>query len=163
MAGFVYLAWAAACYSAKWTAKSLEVTAEVEEVPLSQSATLLVRTFAHWPHIIFDVAGPVWMLASLYLVIRASRQRRIISWSWLLISCQAITAILIASYAAMACSSCGLLFPGQLDHADWTPGVVGVAVLIWACALIWLVRQRLQYQPREPAIRDGSKTHTYRR
>jgi len=107
----------------------------------------------------------------LYMIIRASRQRRVISWSWLLISCQGLAGILIAVWAAFAEQ---MLFsridsaltdsPARL-HADWSPIVIGAAVLIWLGALTWLVAERFRLQRglRWPAIRDGVKTHSYRR
>ena len=171
MAGLVYLAWALACWCAKETAAGLSDLGTDGLPPLSKA---IAYTFGGWERSIFDVAGPLWMLASLYMIIRASRQRRIISWSWLLISCQAIAAILIGVWTSMGQLLLQVHF-AQEDHqggpgtwairADWSPYIIGIAVLIWVGTLIWLVaeRVRLRYLLGGPAIRDGVKTHSYRR
>ena len=100
MAGLVYLAWVLACWSAKETALALGSANDTTD--LAALAEALAATFGSWTRGIFDVIGPIVMLWSLYMVIRASRQRRIISWSWLIISCQALAAILIALMATVA-------------------------------------------------------------
>ncbi len=94
LAGIAYLVWALSCWSAKHTALLLQSREGVASLPAITSTFL--DTFGSWPRLIFDLAGPVWMLAGLYMIIRASRQHRIISWSWLLVSCQAIAGLLIA-------------------------------------------------------------------
>ncbi|NLF31710.1 MAG: hypothetical protein GX591_12580 [Planctomycetes bacterium] len=158
MAGFVYLAWVLACWAAKEAAVGLADAPE-----LGRLATAAVTVFNSPARYIFDILGPIWMLASLYLVIRASRQRRIISWSWLLISCQAIAAILIAAGAAFAHLGTYKRSGGLFARAaDWFPAVLVVAVLIWLATLGWLLYDyRFGRRPR--TIRDTAKTHAYRR
>lgn len=160
MAGFVYLAWVLACWAAKEAAVGLAAGETGELGPLATAAVTVFESPARY---IFDILGPIWMLASLYLVIRASRQRRIISWSWLLTTCQAIAAILIAAGAAFAhlgtYNRSGGLFARA---ADWFPVVLVVAVLIWLTTLGWLLYDyRFGRRPR--TIRDTAKTHAYRR
>ena len=46
--------------------------------------------------------------------------------------------------------------------ADWFPVVLTVAVLIWFGTLGWLIYERI-FMRRPRAIRDGAKTHAYRR
>ncbi len=158
LAGIVYLAWVWAC----WTAAAV-ATGMAEGPPASGAAAAFVSVFGSWARHIFDILGPLWMLASLYLVIRASRQRRIISWSWLLIACHGIAAILVATWAALSqaavASGENTVLP---PSSDWSPLVVTVAVLIWFGTLGWLIYERLRLG-RGPAIRDGAKTHAYRR
>ncbi len=159
MAGFVYLGWVLACWAAKEAAVGLAASDET----LGPLATAAVKVFESPARYIFDILGPIWMLASLYLVIRASRQRRIISWSWLLTTSQAIAAILIAAGAAFAhlgtYERSGGLFARA---ADWFPVVLVVAVLIWLTTLGWLLYD-YRYGRRPRTIRDTAKTHAYRR
>lgn len=160
MAGFVYLAWVFACWTAAAAATGLM---KEPDATLTSLATGFVNTFGSWGRHVFDIVGPLWMLGSLYLVIRASRQHRIISWSWLLISCQGIAAILIAAWATL--SHAGMYSPQSPTlppAANWLPTVVTIAVLIWFGTLGWLIFERLRLG-RGPAIRDGAKTHAYRR
>lgn len=160
MAGFVYLAWVLACWAAKEAAVGL---GSAESGPLDGWTYAFVAVFDSWARHIFDILGPVWMLASLYLVIRASRQRRIISWSWLVASTQAIAAILIAAWAAFAhLTSYGRSEGLFARAADWFPAVLTVAVLMWLGTLTWLIIQRI-YARHPRAIKDGAKTHAYRR
>jgi len=160
MAGFVYLGWLLACWAAKEAAVGLGA---MDPGDLDSWTFAFVTVFDSWARHIFDIVGPVWMLASLYLVIRASRQRRIISWSWLLSCCQAIIAILIACWAASAhlgtYSRSGGLFSRA---ADWFPAALTIAVLIWLATLAWLIYEHF-WGRRPRAISDGAKTHAYRR
>ena len=164
VAGIAYLAWALACWSAKQTALLLHDVAPATAPP--PLAVSFIGTFHAWPRMLFDLLGPVWMLASLYMVIRASRQRRIISWSWLLASSQAIAAVLIAAWAQLA--QWRVCFPAsdrQAPLADPSPIVIALAVVIWVATLIWLVGEgfRLGGLRGGPAIGDSAKTHSYRR
>ncbi|TFG85525.1 MAG: hypothetical protein E4H18_05370, partial [Hyphomicrobiales bacterium] len=153
MAGFVYLAWVLACWAAKEAAVGLSADSNI-----SGWTFAFVAVFDSWARHIFDILGPLWMLASLYLVIHASRQRRIISWSWLLSSCQAIVAILIASWAAFAHLGTYTRGGGLFARAaDWFPAVLAIAVLIWFSTLGWLIIQRI-YLHRPRAINAHAKT-----
>jgi threonine/homoserine/homoserine lactone efflux protein len=158
MAGFVYLAWVLACWAAKEAAVGLGTDRNIRGWTFA-----FVAVFDSWARHIFDILGPLWMLASLYLVIRASRQHRIISWSWLLSTCQAIIAILIAAWAASAHLSTYTRGGGLFARAaDWFPAVLTIAVLIWFGTLAWLIYHHF-YSRRPQAISDGAKTHAYRR
>lgn len=178
LAGIVYLTWASACWSAKESAanlkavvgnppRQLQALAQVDPPPVTR---WFMNTFGSRACVAFDVAGPIWMFAGLWLVIRASGQRRIISWSWLLVSCQGIAAVAIAVWAALAQElliSSAVQTPGTAGtfQVSWSPVVVGIAVLIWVGTLAWLLFQRLWLQRhlRSAAIGDGYKTHAYRR
>lgn len=156
MAGFSYLAYVLACYMAKSCAAGA--------VNLAAGSTLartFHATFHSWEACFFDFLGPLWMLAGLYMVIRASRQHRIISWSWLLISCQAVAAILIASWAALAARTLTMTAPAE--HVNWSPVLVALATLTWVGTLVWLIvdRARLKHY-RGPSLGDGQKTMAYR-
>jgi len=171
LAGLVYLAWVMACWSAKRSAAHMDHLAAASAAyrsAMPAASRGFMQTFATWTAGIFDLLGPIWMLLGLYMVIRASRQRRIISWSWLLISSQAIAALLIACWAAWA-------LPVPVDAAaesttavagaGWSPAVVALGVLIWVGTLAWLILDRIRYGRfrSHTAIRDGFKTHAYRR
>ncbi len=171
LAGLVYLAWALACWSAKRSAAYMDHQAMASATYRSALPAVsrgFVKTFSSWTGGIFDLIGPVWMLLGLYMVIRASRQRRIISWSWLLISCQAVAALLIACWAAVAMvvpTAAVSGSPAPRAPMDWSPAVIAVAVLIWFGTLVWLILERIRYGRFRSltAIRDGFKTHAYRR
>ena len=171
MAGFVYLAWALVCWSAKGTAVNLQAALAASDAQTAEASVLarsLVATFGSWTRTIFDIAGPICMFWSLWMVIRASRQRRIISWSWLIITCQGLAAVLISVWASLAqvdMVAASATAPVTIFHGDWSPFVIATAVLIWFCTLIWLLLQRafLRRLLTGPAVRDGVKTHAYRR
>lgn len=161
MAGFVYLAWVLACYTAKICARDLaNWRGEGDYDGLPSALTALFGRYAA----VFDWLGPITLCLSLWLVVRASRQRRIISWSWLVISCQAIAAILIAAFAggAMHIARPGRPMPDSSEAVDWSPAVVAIAVLIWVSTLVWLIFERVKLT-RGPGLGDGMKTHMFRR
>lgn len=161
MAGFVYLAWVLACYVAKTCARGLAAAYEgASPGGLRAAVATLFGRYAA----VFDLLGPVTLCLSLWLVIRASRQRRIISWSWLVISCQAIAAILVAVAAAGATA---MAFAERaaltgLPPADWSPVIVAIAVLVWVSTLVWLIFERIKLG-RGPTLGDGTRTHMFRR
>ncbi len=168
MAGFVYLAWVLACWTAKDSAANIQWSVEARDAPVTALDSPFVKTFGSWGRIVFDLAGPLWMVASLYMVIRASRQRRIISWSWLLLSSQGIIAIGIAVWASLAqrpVIAGGAAALAERTTVDWWPAMVVIGVLVWIGTLVWLLldRLRLRRLVRGSARRDGFRTQAYRR
>ncbi len=167
LAGLVYLAWVLAVYVAKGAAVQLSALSS-GEAGLAVASTLPVRVlrglFTGTAATGIDIIGPIWLVAGLWLVIRASRQRRIISWSWLVMSLQAIAAILFAVLAGHArglALAAAPAAPLALPAVTWSPAVVTVAVLIWLATLAWLIHAaRLG---RGPVRRDGLKTQLSRR
>jgi hypothetical protein len=163
MVGITYLAWALSCWMAQKTALFLRDSAVPAFQPPLTAAFL--AAFGAWPRLIFDVLGPVWMLAGLYMVIRASRQHRVISWSWLLASCQGLAALLIAAWAQTA--QWGMTPSGHLPAGEHNPAgtILLIAVAIWVVTLIWLIGEgiRLRGLRVAPAIGDSAKTNAYRK
>lgn len=161
-AGIIYLAWVLAT----WAAKSVALALASAQTPAASAlAGSLVNSFTSWGALVFDLAGPLWMVAGLWLVIRASRQRRVISWSWLLIAGQGLASILLAVWAAVAAREALWLAAapvGEAPAADWAPVAVAVAVLIWVSTLVWLLLDRARLR-RRPLVADASRTHAYRR
>jgi hypothetical protein len=155
-AGIVYLAYALSCYVAKVSAMTLDGA-----VTQGRLAAAFRSTFGAGGADVFDMVGPLWMVASLWQVIRASRQRRIISWSWLLISGQALAAVLMASWAALSLYQT-LPSPAMHGPVSWSPRLVVLAVVVWVGTLIWLVVDSRRMR-RGPTMGDGVKTMLYRR
>ena len=152
MAGIVYLFWVLACHVGKYCANVLAA-----HTPATLTGRALSLAFGRWPAV-FDWLGPVWLVLSLYLVIRASRQQRVISWSWLVITSQALAALLIATVSAMAASrQMDLLKPSGDTSADWSVGLVGISVVAWLAALALLIRDRTACSATAPAWPTGSK------
>jgi hypothetical protein len=164
MAGISYLAWALSCWTAHHTALALRE--HVDDRGLPTLVATFIGTFAAWPRLIFDLLGPVWMLAGLYMVIRASRQHRVISWSWLLASTQAIGGLLIGVWAQSAQRLVGgpltLVRPAGRDPFGI---IVGVAVVIWVSTLVWLIGEGFRARGLRvgPDFGDSAKTHAYRK
>lgn len=167
MAGVVYLTWVLACWSAKDVAVSLQSSSELQHrfPPLTMA---FLNTFGSMYAVAIDVFGTLWLVASLWLVIRASRQRRIISWSWLLISAQGIAGLLFTVWAALASSlaldAATTATPIPLPNkAGWSPALVAIALLIWVATLVWLILDGSRIRRRGPGIGDSFKSHIYGR
>lgn len=164
MAGISYLAWALSCWTAKQTAGALRERA-VDALPAM--AATFVDTFAAWPRLVFDLLGPVWMLAGLYMVIRASRQHRVISWSWLLASTQGLGGLLIGVWAQLAQRNAAALVATSRPAAPSDPFwiILAIAVVIWVVTLVWLIGEGIRMKGVRvgPAIGDSAKTHAYRK
>lgn len=168
LAGVVYLAWALACSYAAQAAEMIAIRsfAVTAQPPIVQR---LVDTFSVDSRLsaLPAMLGPVWMCLGLWLVIRASRQRRIISWAWLVITCQALAAMGIAAWASRASLTAMAAFNAQPTPGgsieQGLPNYVLIGVLIWLGTLAWLVIDRVRFSRHGPALGDGIRTHTFRR
>jgi peptidoglycan biosynthesis protein MviN/MurJ (putative lipid II flippase) len=157
-AGFVFLAWVLACWSAKQAAMAIGSA----DTPLPGLTRGFMATFGGAGRHAFDIVGPLWMFFSLWRVIRAAHQRRIISWSWLLTGIQAIGAILIASWASLAQAHATLVSAEEIEYMpDWFCAVIIVAVAIWLATLYLLVSERSRLK-RKSVLSVSAKTQSFR-
>jgi hypothetical protein len=173
MAGVVYLAWAGACAIARGAAEVVAQYTRAHELVPTVWAQRLLTTFGDASSLsaVPPVLGPMWMCLSLWLVIRASRQRRIISWAWLAITFQALGAIGVGVWSARAVqqtlAAAGTVDPAGVEAAAAdganTVWFVVAAVAIWLATLTWLVIDRLRFSRLGPSLGDGIRTHTFRR
>ena len=114
-----------------------------------------------------DVAGLVWLVVSLLLVIASSRQRFSISWPWLSGVLQAI----VAAVGGIAVAWAVHLPYRTASQAATTwekvsglslPVLTVVAVLIWVTFLVMLLVERARFNRRGPSPRDGLRTQVDR-
>ncbi|MGA2266568.1 MAG: hypothetical protein ABSH10_09100 [Phycisphaerae bacterium] len=115
-----------------------------------------------------DVAGLVWLVVSLLLVIGSSRQRFSISWPWLSGVLQTIVAAVGGIGVAWAVH---LPYRRMATTAATTwqkvsglslPVLTVVAVLIWVTFLVMLLVERARFNRRGPSPRDGLRTQVDR-
>lgn len=171
MAGIVYLGWALVGWLSRSVGQAL--AGSLAEAPGgAPAARAFASVFGGRGGYAYDLIGPVWMLAGLWLVLRASRQRRIISWSWLLITAQALAAILVAAWSCWSVWTLAAggtpieVLSGQYivpNPVAGSPYVVIFAVVIWSGAVLRLLYDLASMRRRPtPASRDGLKTHAVR-
>ncbi len=166
MAGVSYLVWVLVVGMTRAVVNEVSRTAHIEKIPLEALPTVtrwlwnsFIRAAGVW-----DVAGVLWLLVSLVLIVGSSRQRWIISWTWLSSICQSMAAALVAVWTALA---------RTVPSADLTPHVgqppypvtgwtalsvaLAVALLMWVTTLVWLLSERARLG-REPSLRDTLRT-----
>jgi len=164
-AGLAYLVWALVAGMSR---------ALVQEA--IKSATFQRLELARWLHVLFvdagfaiDLAGLGWLVASLLLVVLASRQKVRISWAWVVAVCQSFVAALGAVLVGWASYQPHILDPDRLGAGDTPfarvssislPILMSVAILIWVTFLVWLLAEWARFRHRRgPTLRDGLRTH----
>ncbi len=115
---------------------------------------------------VFDLAGVLWLLLSLGLIVGAGRQRWSISCPWVCAICQTMAATLLAVWSGMAAQApynLGISYvPGLPPYptTGWTSLCVALAValVMWVTSLVWMISERAQLM-RGPKLRDGMRTN----
>ncbi|MCD4699545.1 MAG: hypothetical protein K8R91_03110, partial [Phycisphaerae bacterium] len=114
---------------------------------------------------VFDLAGVLWLLLSLGLIVGAGRQRWSISCPWVCAICQTMAATLLSVWAGLAAQA-PYSIPAShtpsppLPAAGWTSLFVAlsIALVMWVTSLVWMISERAQMM-RGPKLRDGMRTH----
>jgi len=164
-AGIVYLVWALVAGVSRAVVRELIEYKGVE-----------VDELKAWVRIIFveggifiDLVGLAWLAASLYLVVRGSRQRASISWAWTSAVCQLLVAALGSVLVGWSAYKSRVhLAPPPAEDTTLAqisgmslPVVLVVAVLLWVTFLVWLLIERARLDRRGPTLRDGLRTNVY--
>jgi len=170
-AGIAYLVWVLALGVARHLVNEVSRTAWQQNTRLDALPTagrwLCGAMLNAGP--VFDLLGLLWLAVSLVLIVGASRQRWIISWSWVCAICQAMAAALASVFAGVAAS--GALSarwpapplpagPAPYPVTGWTSlsVMVALALVLWVTVLIWLLTEQARLSL-GPSLRDGLKTH----
>ena len=115
---------------------------------------------------VFDLAGVLWLLFSLGLIVGAGRQRWSISCPWVCAICQTMAATLLAVWAGVAAQApytIGMFYgsgPPPYLTTGWAPLCVALAIalVMWVTSLVWMISARSRLM-RGPKLRDGMRTH----
>jgi hypothetical protein len=171
--GVSYLVWALVAGTSREMVRDMKHAAEVspllKEIPRFSNG---VKIFFADMGIIIDVVGLVWMIASLFLVVYAGRQKLSISWAWLSAILQAFVAaiggVLVGwamnlPYQRLADSGASPEKVSKMVKLSELslPIVLTVAILIWVTFLVWLLVERARFRSRGPSLRDGLKSNIY--
>lgn len=114
---------------------------------------------------VIDIVGLIWLAVGLVLIFLANRQRISISWAWISSFVQTIIAgagALLVSWAVYAPhifeekQTDGVLT--QLSMVS-LPIVISLAVLIWLCFVVQMLRERKRTIRRGPSLNDGLRTN----
>ena len=167
-AGIAYLVWALVAGTSRELVKEVMHTCSGLQLP---SLTNAVRIFFVDAGIGIDIAGLVWLVASLFLVLLSSRQRVSISWAWLCAICQSMIAAVGAAIVGWAAYLPHIepIKPADPVLSAWQqvtglslPVVMAVAVVVWVTFLVWLLVERARLDRHGPTLRDGLRTNIYR-
>ncbi len=129
-------------------------------LPLATRMVRIVFVDAGWA---IDLAGLVWLVVSLVLVVASSRQRFSISWPWL----SAVVQTIIAAVGGIAVAwSVHLPYrQAEVEATAWEqvsgislPVLTVVAVVLWVTCLVMLLVERARLDRHGPTRRDGLRT-----
>jgi hypothetical protein len=169
LSGIAYLVWVLVVGVTRYLVDELRALPEGLgpglKIKTPAAANWLLGAFVHGAPI-WDVAGVLWLVLGLVLIVGASRQRWSISWAWLSSICQAMAAALLAVWSGLAARapySATLKIRQQLVPSPpfwWTCLSVSVAIalLVWVSVLVWLLYERARLG-RGPSLRDSLRTH----
>lgn len=169
-AGIAYLVWAFVAGVSRDVVQELIRSSFLRGFELPAS-TRVVKVIFVEAGIVIDLAGMVWLAASLFLVMWSSRQRCSISWAWVSVICQAVVAALGAVLVGWAAYQPHVVprgpeAPGAVTWAKVSaislPIVVAIAVVLWVTVLVWLLVERARLDRRGPTLRDGLRTNIFR-
>jgi hypothetical protein len=161
--GAAYLVWAlVAGFSREMVQAMLRATSGTEKPMVTEAVRLVFMDFG----IMIDLVGLVWLIGSLYLVLRASRQQASISWSFVSAICQLVVASLgavLVGYGINAphyISTTAEVAGGKIHTLNRISlaATVIIAVTSWLAALVYLLIQRRRLHPRGPSLRDGLRS-----
>lgn len=166
-AGVAYLVWALVAGSSRELVKGV-IRTNANDMPVF---TNVVRVFFVDAGITIDIAGLVWLVASLVLVLLGSRQHVSISWAWMCAICQSMIATVGAVVVGWATSMAyavpaGVVEPQPTAWQQVTgmslPVAMALAVAVWVTFLVWLLVERARLDRHGPTLRDGLRTNIYR-
>ena len=165
-AGVAYLIWVLVVGVTRHLVNKLshaQYTVELGEIPVTTQ--WLWNSFIHAAPV-FDLAGVLWLLLSLGLIVGAGRQRWSISCPWICAICQTTTATLLAVWAGVAAQAphtIGMFYgtgPPPYLTTGWTSLCVAIAIalVMWVTSLVWMISERARMM-HGPKLRDGMKTN----
>jgi hypothetical protein len=167
-AGIAYLVWSLVAGVSRELVQELIKGAAVRHYTLPR-ATLWAKNVFVDAGIVIDLVGLAWLLLSLLLVVRSSRQRASVSWAWV----SAVMQTIVAAVGAVLVGS-AVYMPHTVPAVEqgataWEkvsgislPVVMAVAVLMWVTFLVWLLVDRARLSRRGPTLTDGLRTNVYR-
>ena len=164
--GIAYLAWVlVAGVARELVAELISFSGAFDpSLPWPTRAVRIVFVDAGWA---IDLAGLVWLLISLGLVMGSSRQKFSVSWPWLSALLQAI--VTAVGGIAVAWSVHLPYRQGLVAATTWEkvsgislPALTVLAVLIWVTFLVMLLVERARLNRHGPTLRDGIRTQADR-
>lgn len=160
--GIAYLAWVLVAGVARNLVADMISFAGAFDpsLPWATRAVRIVFVDAGWA---IDLAGLVWLVVSLGLVVASSRQRFSISWPWL----SAVLQTIVAAVGGIAVAW-SVHLPYRQAAVEVTafeqisgislPVLTVVAVLLWVTCLVMLLIERARLNRHGPTRRDGLRT-----
>jgi hypothetical protein len=166
--GLAYLVWALVAGISRDIVQDMIKAVTIEQGHVPSNARLVENIFVNAGFVI-DVVGVVWLVASLVLVVSASRQRISISWAWATAMAQTFIAAIGSVMVGRVAQSVHPLPGGDAAQNIWSQ-VSGVSlavslvggVVVWVTFLIWLLVERARYDRRGPTMTDGMRSNVYR-
>ena len=166
-AGVGYLAWVLVAGVGRELVKYLDMTGTDGQAGVS-FVIRAIQVFFLDAGIAVDIIGLAWLVASLILVVRSSRQLQSISWAWLCAICQTLAAMLgaiVIGWAGYA-PKISTTEPAQTLWRQITgmslPVVMSIAVVVWVSFLVWLLIERARIDRHGPTLHDGLRTNAFR-
>ncbi|MFP4107201.1 MAG: hypothetical protein ACLFVU_14105 [Phycisphaerae bacterium] len=169
--GIAYLVWVLVAGAARSMVQSLINWSDLwqKDVP---SSTKVIRVVFVDAGVALDIAGLLWLMLSMFLVVRSSRQRMSISWAWVSAVLQTAVAALGGIWVAWGVhvpyrekiASTFVPDPTPWQHVQgFSLGVsLAVALLLWVTFLVWLLVDRARLNRRGPTLTDGLRTNIYK-
>ena len=163
--GVAYLVWALVAGVSRELVQEM-IDATPDSVTLTKWAKGIKIFFVDTGFVI-DLVGLAWLAATLFLVIRSSRQKGSISWAWA--SAMGQTSIAAVGAVVVAFAVYGpLVSMHTTAHRDTMlekvsglslPVILVVAILMWVTFLTWLLVERARFNRHGPTLRDGLKSN----
>jgi len=169
-AGLAYLVWSLIAGGSRELVQTFIASAAEFQMTLP-TITRAVKIFFVDAGFVIDLVGLAWLIASMALVLVASRQKISISWAWVCAVCQAFVAglgaVLVgtAVYAPHAMTARGEdVDPSIFERVSQIslPVIVSLAVVIWLTFVVWLLVERSRWSRRGPTLRDGLRTNVFK-
>lgn len=168
--GLAYLVWALVAGVSRSIVQEMNQYVAYHDVHV-KGITRTVQLFFVDAGFVIDVAGVMWLTASLALMLLASRQRISVSWAWVSAIMQSFVAacgaVLVAWAAYLPHVVSTEKLEGKATAAERVSEVslqvvVPVALLIWATFLVWMLVERARLNRRGPTLHDGMRSNVYR-
>ena len=169
-AGLAYLVWAMVADVSRFVVDSM-ITYTFQNHIEVKGLTKVIKVFFVDSGFAVQIAGVVWLVLTLVLVLQSSRQKMSISWAWVSAGCQSGAAALGAVFVAYA-----MYLPFVPDPTQAGPQVtlgeqvsfislrviMPVAMLLWTTFLVWLMVERARLNRRGPTLRDGMRSNVFK-
>ncbi len=173
--GLTYLVWALVAGSTRMLAQDFMNAGEAMAAAgavVPKSSRVVTYIFDQGG-VGIDVIGLAWLGLTLALLLLSSRQKFCISWVWISIITQALTAGLGGALISWgvnrpyAAYLAGIENPPKADILQELSGIslpvlVVAAVLIWVTFLIWLLVERARFDRHGPTLTDGLRSNVIR-